>query len=201
MIIRSRHMAEEDFDAFADEFHRGVVEGHRDFARECAAQASKYRTNTKRSIIRDNIVKQLRADLDGRRGIYIRDRYGTTYFNFFGRWRLTIRMMDEKRLGVVLNRTQLAFGFQHNVDNFPPLGSIFQGTTAVYLGYLVPENGDDLDVIMVAPNGERNAWEMPIVPKRRGDVVPLPTRGPPPAPDDEQLVHVPERGTDQEKDE
>ena len=201
MPIRPRHMAEEDFGPFFNEFHQNVVQGHRDFARECAAQASKYRPNTRRDIIRDNIVDRLRAALDGRRGVHIRDRYGTTYFNFFGRWRLTVRMLDEKKLGVVLNRTQLAFGFQYNIDNFPPLGPMFQGTTAVYLGYLVPENEDDLDVIMVAPNGKRNAWDMLIVPKRRGDVVPLPTRGPPPAPENEQLVHVPEKETGRENDE
>ena len=201
MSIRPRHLAEHDFTEFMDTFYDAVIEGHRDYARKYGAEASSHRRNTRRSIIRDHIVKRLRAALDGRRGVQIKDRYGTTYFNFLGRWQIVIRMLVRKQFGVALNRTQLAFAIQANAEDAPPLGEMFRGTTKLYLGYLVPEGfGADLDVLLVAPDGKRNAWDIPIDRRKGGAVVHF--EPPPPAPlDDEELVIVPARKSVHEDDE
>jgi hypothetical protein len=191
MPIRTRRMAEQDFEPLMDKLHDAVVKGVHDYARECAGQASKYRPNTRRSIIRDNIVKRLRASLDGERGIHIRDKNGTTYFGYLSRWQFGVRMLCEKKMAAALNRTQLALNIQNNDDDAPPLGPLFHGTTKLYLGYIAPENLEQIAVALVAPDGHRNAWELSISPTARGKVVPLATDAP--DLDDESLVRVPER--------
>lgn len=188
MSIRPRQLAQQDFAALAGKIYEAVTEGHRDYARKYGSEASTHRRNTRRSLIRDHIVKRLRAALDGERGVNIRDSHGTTYFNFFGRWQVIVRMLGRKAFGVVLNRTQLALGIQDNAEDAPLLGPLFRGTTKLYLGYLTPEEPDQLDVLLVAPDGKRNAWDLPIEPPAQGEVVPLRPKTPPP--EDDLLVNV-----------
>jgi hypothetical protein len=202
LSIRPKHLAEQDFAAFLGRFHNAVTEGHSDYARKYGAEASTHRRNTRRSLIRDHIVIRLRALLDDVRGVHIRDRYGTTYFGFLGRWQVIVRMLGRKQFGVVLNRTQFAFDIQANADDAPPLGHLFRGTTKLYLGYLVPEIiGDQLDVLLVAPDGARNAWHMTIERPSAGEVAPFVPRPAAPSSDDEQLVVVPVRKPAHENDE
>jgi hypothetical protein len=188
--IRPRHLAEQDFGPILDRLHESVVEGVRDYARENARQASRYRRNTRRSMVRDNIVDRLRASLYGRRGLHIRERNGTTYFGYLSRWQFHVRMLAEKSMGVALNRTQLAFSIQDNLDNAPLFGPLFQGTTKLYLGYVTPEDPEEVAVALVAPDGHRNAWVLLIDRPGASAIVPmLPSIIPP---DEEVLVRVPE---------
>jgi hypothetical protein len=141
-------------------------------------------------MVRDNIVDRLRASLDGQRGLHIRERNGTTYFSYLSRWQFHVRMLGEQRMGVALNRTQLAFAIQDNRDNAPLFGPLFQGTTKLYLGYVTPEDPEEVAVALVAPDGRRNAWVLLIDRPHAGAIVPiLPTTMPP---DDDLLVRVPE---------
>jgi hypothetical protein len=85
----------------------------------------------------------------------------------------------------VLNRTQLAFAFQNNEEDDAPLfGPMFAGATTVYVGYV--EVDDGLQVLMVCPDGQREAWHMIIEPSG-AEIVPLPTKA---TPDEELLVEV-----------
>ena len=146
-------------------------------------------------------MKRLRAALDGKKGVHIIDGYGTTYFNFYSRWTRQVRMLLSKRRSrqVALNRTQLAFNFQHNADDAPPLGPLFHGTTNVYLGYETPE-ADPLAVTLVCPDGKRNAWDIPIEPPHAAEVVRFEPKAPL-LPDEEELVRVPARKPNRENDE
>jgi hypothetical protein len=188
--IRPRHLAEEDFGPILNRLHESVIEGVRDYARENARQASRYRPNTRRSMVRDNIVDRLRASLDGQRGLHIRERNGTTYFSYLSRWQFHVRMLGEKRMGAALNRTQLAFAIQDNRDYAPLFGPLFHGTTKLYLGYDTPEDPEEVAVALVAPDGRRNAWVLLIDRPDASAVIPrFPTITPL---DDDLLVRVPE---------
>ena len=192
---RPKRMAEEDFGPFFAEFYDAVVEGNRDYPREYARQASIHRRNTRRDLIRDHIANRLRALLDGRRGVNIRERHGTSYFHFFGRWVLKVHKLNDER-HIVPNRTQLSLSLR---ENDPPR-RLFEGATTVYLGYL--EREDDVDVLLVCPDGYRRPWwEMLIEPPARGAVLPLPPRGPTPEDEDETLVVIPDEDADREADE
>ena len=68
--------------------------------------------------------------------------------------------------------------------------------TKLYLGYVAPENPEQVTVALVAPDGVRNAWDLPVV-AVGGRVVPLTTT----PTDDDVLVRVPEKRRDEEANE
>lgn len=193
MTIRPRRMAEEDFAPFFADFYTAMVEGHADYARQYARQAGLHRRNTRRDIIRDHAVDRLRKALEGRRGVHIRERYGTTHFHFSGRWLLIVHKIDDEH-HIVPNRTELSLSLHEN-----DTGMLFAGATTVFLGYL--ERGDGVQVLIVCPNGQHwPYWYLPIERPSSGEIIPLLPREPPPL-DEELLVVVPAEQTDRESDE
>lgn len=184
MPVRPKHMAEEDFAPFFADLYDAVAGGHSDYAREYARHASVHRRNTRRDIIRDHIVDRLRAAVDTRRGVRPRNRNGTTYFHFYGRWLLIVHKLDDEH-HIVPNRTQLSLSLREN-----EMPSLFEGATTVYLGYV--EREDEVDVLLVCPDGRRSPWwHIAIDRPGLGEVVPLPSPAPSPD-DDEMLVVVPD---------
>ncbi|ESX29475.1 MULTISPECIES: hypothetical protein [unclassified Mesorhizobium] len=147
-----------------------------------------HRKTTRRSIVRDHIVDNLRANLMLDPEVSIKDRNQTTYFNI-GEFRLLAKMANQDG-AVGLNRNQISLGFQENGALTLFASEELGETTNLYLSY-VPNSitPDEPFVYVICPKADGYHWRMELEPPAAAADAEI-GRGP--APDDygDDLIRV-----------
>ncbi len=105
----------------------------------------------------DLTVSELRSALDGRPGISIRLKNGSTDFHIKGKWLMKFHKFDEAD-SIALNTTQSSLDFNENVVEQLTLGEMPE-ETVIFLGYK-DSIADRFapDIQLTCPDGDEPAW-------------------------------------------
>lgn len=177
-----------DLDHLLPAFRASVVKGVRAYHSEYTKTAHRHRMTTRRSITRDEIVYDLRGELDGRPDVRVLDKNQTTLFVVGTKYRILIKKSDETGL-VELAKTRNSLDFQCNEVQ----GDLFdEPPTNLYLSYIPdPNDPEEPTVLLICPNAAGYEWVVELQPPAAeisGEIGTAPTPS-----DEDDLVRIPEK--------
>ncbi len=162
MTVRTKTDCITEISNFFPIFHDAVISGNRLFWNLHAEQAYIFREGTRASMIRDYIVKSLRALLVEEKRTHIKDANQTTYF-CIGKWIIIIHKIKENET-VAVNRTNLSMALNDNDSQTAMQFS--EESTILYLGYKeIVASRFEPEVLIACPDGAKPAWTMELKPR------------------------------------
>jgi hypothetical protein len=161
---RDEEYSRKKLERFLPIFRKAAVGGVREVLDGYQATGHVHRKNTRRSIVRDHIVDNLRGDLMLDPDVSIRDRNQTTYFEIVGEYRLLAKMANTGGM-VALNPNQTSFAYQANRQSDMFASEELPETTNLYLSYVSnPMEPREPFVYVICPKKDGYHWRFEIEP-------------------------------------
>ena len=164
MPIRSIAEAKDVFSQYSDGIHACVIKAREKYFTKFGTGLSHLETSTKRSMMRDLIVDELRAYAEKTSGVQFFKDGNLKCFGFNSEWYLRVKHVDEKfRVGV--SPTEDSRSYDRNVvPEKIVVDLIGKEPTALYLGWHATENAPlspQVSLVCNNDNGEVE-WVFPI---------------------------------------
>ena len=190
---RDEEYSRKKLERFLPIFRNAAVHGVREVLDGYQATGHVHRKNTRRSIVRDHIVDNLRGNLMLDPDVSIKDRNQTTYFEIVGEYRMLAKMANTDGK-VALNPNQASFAYQANGQSDMFASEELPETTNLYLSYVPnPMEPREPFVYVICPKSDGYHWRFEIEPpatELAGEI----GGGLPPISDDDaaDLVRIPQ---------